>query len=64
MLSWANPVDGHRYRLRPVGELIGCGVCRGETAGEPLVVLVVLVTRKVRHDGQAAVLAELFSSTT
>lgn len=60
MLSWVNPVDGHRYRLRPAGELIGCGVYRRETAGEPSVGL---VTRKVRHDGHAALLAELFNST-
>lgn len=59
MLSWANPVDGHRYRLCPAGELIGCGVHRRESAGNPSVVL---VTRKVRHDGRAALLSELFST--
>ncbi|MDF9808681.1 hypothetical protein [Streptomyces anulatus] len=32
----------------------------GSTAGKPSVVL---VTRKVRHDGHAALLAELLSST-
>lgn len=60
MLSWANPVDGHRHRLCPAGELIGWRAHRRETAGYPSVAR---ATRKVRHDGHAALIAELFSST-